>query len=195
MISWTFFSHSLPLFVHESYLALSKNICFDSGSMLQSRTDALQGPEGVSGASHRITIMFSSRIWHSCFLQMGWVSGSHLPLPGRQEMVMCLCDIGHPKTKSLFGASQSWRNYSYCSGSLQTALEPCSFPNTFKMTTALVRHYLNSRQLRKHLARKERDNKATATFGCHEAACLKILPRKSWRENVMCGASDYFMRH
>lgn len=194
MISWIFFSHSLPSFVHESYFSLSKNICFDSESMLWSRIDALQGPGGVSGASHRITIMFSSRIWCSCFLWLGLASGSHLPLPGMRETVMCLCEVGHPKRKTLFGVSQCWRNYSYCSGSLQTARERCLFPSTFKMTTTLVRHYLNSRQLWKHLARKHvGDNEAIATFGCHEAECLKILPRKSWRENVMCGAPDYFI--
>lgn len=162
--------------------------------MLWSRIDALQGPGGVSGASHRIIIIFSSRVWHSYSLWLRLASGSYLPLPEMWEMVMCPCEVGHPKRKTLFGASQCWRNYSYCLGSLKIVHEPCSFPSTFKMTTALVRHYLNSRQLWKHLARKHvGDNKAIATFGCHEAECLKILPRKSWRENVMCGAPDYFI--
>lgn len=45
------------------------------------------------------------------------------------------------------------------------------------MTTTFVRHYLNSRQLWKHLARKHvGDNKAIATFGCDEAECLKSCP-------------------
>lgn len=174
---------------------LSKYICFASEPVLQSRIDALQGPGGVSGASRQIIIMFSSKIWRSCFLWLGLASRSCLPLPGTREIVMCLCKVGYPKRKPLFGVFQCWRNYTYCSGSPQTAPEPCLFPHTFKMTTALVRHYLNSRQLWKCLARKHvgDDNRAIANFGCHKAECLKILPRKSWRENVTRGAPDYFL--
>lgn len=191
-----FFFYSQPLCSWESYPELSENICFCFWVHAAEHDWCIAEPcrssWGLLQDHHRV--LFTSRIWRSCFLRLGLTSGSCLLFPEMQEKTMCLCEVVCPRRKTL-GVSYHWRNYSYCSGSLQAGCEPCLFLSIFKMTTVLARHYLNSRQLWKHLARKHvRDNKAIAIFGCHKADCLKILPRKFWGENVTCGAPDYFIR-
>lgn len=141
-----FFFHSLPLFVWESYPALPKTFiltlssCCGAGLM---HCRAL-------GEHLRPPTKSSSYFLQGSGTAAGLSSGCYLPLPGTPEMVMRLRGVGHSKRKTLSGVSQCWRNCSYCSGSLQRTHEH----STFEMTTTLARHYLNSRQLWKHLARK-----------------------------------------